>query len=323
MNPALDQAYLERERYRTSPSSYAAEVLGEWSDAAGALFPPDLLEDATADLELPALAELLEPARGIVGVDWGVTYDRSAAVAVYRLPTQALNPDAELLPRFVAIPHVWPQGERLSSVVDDIAAWQAPFAFYSLEVNGVGSMPVQEVFARLRGTGTLARKWNPVATSAPRKTAGYGTILNLLERGQLILPRHPDLLRQLAGLRFEQGERGFMAIQAQDAATHDDIADALYLATLPYTPRDGGTACGLALLADPRRAVPDALPGGYDTGDEVQTGSGLYVARRPALQSVAGTELTFPPEVPTPRRSWSPAPEMQPTQSLYPLKEGA
>jgi hypothetical protein len=31
---------------------YAAEVLGDWSDAAGSLFPRALLEAATADVEV-------------------------------------------------------------------------------------------------------------------------------------------------------------------------------------------------------------------------------------------------------------------------------
>lgn len=51
-NPMLDRAYLERQKSRVSPMEYAAEVLGQWSDAVGALFPRALLDAATADVEV-------------------------------------------------------------------------------------------------------------------------------------------------------------------------------------------------------------------------------------------------------------------------------
>ena len=295
VNPALDHDYLERQRHRVSPSEYAAEVLGEWSDAAGALFPRELLDACTADLELPVLGELQPPARGIIGLDWGVSFDRSAAAMLYRVPCSTLSPATEWKPRFVVVPEIWPQKTALGAVVDAVVSAAAPFHFYSVETNGVGAMPAQELVRRVAGTGNQQRKWNHVSTTAAKKTAGYSLLLGLMEREQIILPRHPDLLRQLAGLRFEQGERGFMRIEADDPATHDDVADALYIATLPYTAKNGRVLCGLSVLADPERATPEAAPpGDYWDDDIATTGSGLSVWRRPPLQSVAGGELTLP-----------------------------
>lgn len=77
VNPKLDRAYLERQRDRVSPAEYAAEVLGEWSDATGSLFPRALLDRQTVPFELPRLDELAPPARGSAGVDWGVSFDRA------------------------------------------------------------------------------------------------------------------------------------------------------------------------------------------------------------------------------------------------------
>ncbi len=291
-NPKLDRAYLERQRARVSPAEYAAEVLGEWSDAIGSLFPRDLLDRQTADVVLPRLAELSPPARGAVGVDWGVSFDRSAVAAIYRLPVASLNPARERVPRFVVVPHVWPAGTLLTRVVDDIVAVRDCFWLLSTETNGVGAMPSQELRRRVHEDNPVARKWNPCDTTAAKKTAGYGCILALLERDQLVLPRHPDLLRQLAGLRFEQGERGFTRIAAEDDAIHDDVADALMLAAMPYSPAGRRRiVCALAALAQSRR-VPDAeLP----PLDEpiVQTGGGLRLHRRPALQSLAGQEVSL------------------------------
>ncbi|MFN8131640.1 MAG: terminase family protein [Solirubrobacteraceae bacterium] len=306
-NPRLDHAYLERQRDRVSPAEYAAEVLGEWSDAAGSLFPRSLLDRQTADLVLPDLRGLAGPAAGLLGVDWGVSFDRSAVAAVYRLPCQVLNPGSERLPRFVVVPRVWPAGRALSDVVGEIAAVRAPWRAVSTEVSGVGAMPSQELRRAMPGRARV-RAWNLVATTNAKKTAGYGAILGLLERGQLVLPRDPDLLRQLAGLRFEQGERGFTRIEAEDRAVHDDVADALMLAAAPYAPAGtrGRIRCYLADVADPKAAPADVegpwSDGPADELDTVVTGGGLRVLRRPALQSAAGVEVLRPAAAPGWRR---------------------
>lgn len=293
-NPKLDHAYLERQRDRVSPAEYAAEVLGEWSDAAGALFSTEVIEAQTAPIEAPGLAHLsAAAARPSVGLDWGVSFDRSAAVLIYRLPGVAkLNADDDGRPKFVALPYTWPAGARLSSVVDDVAG--LPASVWNPETSGVGAGPSQLLQEKVRAAqGQTKRAWNFVATTAAKKTAGYGTVLGLAERGQLFWPADPDLLRQLRGLRFEQGERGFTRIEAEDAVTHDDVADALMLATMPRTVRRGRVVCHLSVLANPRRAAPDVeLPS--EPSEPVEAGSGYRLYRRPALQSVIRAELTMP-----------------------------
>lgn len=162
--------------------------------------------------------------------------------------------------------------------------------FISTETSGVGAGPSEELLRRLRG-GPGHRTWNFVATTSAKKTAGYGTILGLLERRQLVLPRHPDMLRQLAGMRFEQGERGFVRIEAESPVTHDDVADALMLATVPWVQRKGRVACKLARMA--AHGVPDAQVPALDV-PVVETGDGMRLYRRPSLQSVNGLEVTLP-----------------------------
>jgi len=293
VNPGLDAAYLERQRHRVSAAEFAAEVLGEWSDAVGSLFTRELLERQTADIELPVLGEMLPPARPILALDYGVSYDRSAAALVYRLPARGLNPGLER-PVFTLAPHVWPASTPLlvDGVIGDVAAAKCDPAFVVSETNGVGAGPSEELYRRLRGRSR--KTWAMIATTSATKTAGYGCLLSLLEGGQLILPRDPELLRQLAGLRFEQGERGLIRIGAQDRATHDDVADAAYLATMPYRSRRGGRiVCHLQRLADPSWAVAEAALPDLDEA-VVTTGGGLRVYQRPPLQSVAGPELTLP-----------------------------
>ena len=289
-NPNLDRRYLERMRDRVSPAEYAAEVLGEWSDAAGQFFSDELIEAQTVAVEVPTLRELIElEPRPILGLDWGVSFDRSAAAIIYRLPGLGqLNPGIDRRPRFLLIPHVWPVKRRLSEIVEEVH--RLPARYISTEVSGVGSGPSQlleEKVKRLAAGGRRPYTWNFVHTTAALKTAGYGAILGLAERGLLFWQQNPDFLRQLRALRFEQGDRGFMRIEAENAAVHDDICDAAMLATLPYRPRGASrVVCGLIQLADAARAFADAEPLPEMPEDYVESGSGLRVWRRPPLQGV-------------------------------------
>jgi hypothetical protein len=179
----------------------------------------------------------------------------------------------------------------MHQVVEAVAGNLSPFAYVASEINGIGGMPSQELYrwAKQRKPAGL-RKWFFVNTSATTKTTGYGLIVSLLERGQLVLPRDPALLRQLAGLQFSQGERGFAKIEAENAAVHDDVSDALYLATLPHKPPTAHrVVCRLAMLAGSTKAPADARAPEVDC-PVVETGGGLRLPQRPTLQSVAGDE---------------------------------
>ena len=80
----------------------------------------------------------------MLGVDWGVSFDRSAAVAIGRLPVSKLNPGRPPRPTFgVASIEAWPQGTRLAEVVSDVLASPAPWAVVSPEESGVGAGPSQ------------------------------------------------------------------------------------------------------------------------------------------------------------------------------------
>jgi hypothetical protein len=291
-NPTISAAFIERERERIAPSEAAAEIDGHWLDAQGNLFAPSLLESVTADIEIPALASLHGPARGIIGCDWGVSYDHSAAVGIYRLPSAHLNEPGP--PVFVALPFSWPVSTPLHEVVDAVVPVADNFLYVASETNGVGSMPTQELFRRARREfATTKFIWGPINTTAASKTIGYATLLGLIERGRLVLPRHPGLLRQMAGLRFEQGERGFTRIEADDTAANDDLCDALMLASLPYRPSGAHRlVCALASLADTRRAIPDARVPDLEC-HVVETGAGLRVHSRPSLQGVASNALSL------------------------------
>lgn len=240
------------------------------------------------------LPELRGPARPIVTLDTGVSYDHSASVALYRLPVGSLNPDHDRRPVFLAIPHVWPRGALLDTVVSDLLEFAQRVAprFIAIETVGAGAMPSQEFRRRYFGASEHKTTWNMIATTQGKKLAAYSLLRWLFERGQLVLPRGPTLPRQLAGLRVAQQGQG-ARIDAEDPSVHDDVADALAFAMLPYLRAGSKVGCWMSRLADPQRALAEAPVPDLDE-PVVETGGGLRVYRHPPLQSVSGSEVTLP-----------------------------
>jgi hypothetical protein len=294
VNPKLDHAYLERQRDRVSPASYANEVLGEWSDAIGSLFTPELLDRCVADVDVPRLQDLHGPAAGIIGCDWGASYDLSSVGSLWRLPVQALNPDAPRMTRWIAYSYAWQAGAPLHSVVSDIVRAIAPYRYIASETNGLGQGPTQDLVRLVKQSRlTQHRTWLTVHTTSASKTAAYGALLSMMEKGQLVLPRDPDLLRQLLGIRIAQGERGFTSIGASDDATHDDRTDALSLCMLPRRPQGAHRFVShTAHLAGSQRAPADAAVPELDC-PTVCTGGGLRLPQQPTLQSVVDDRFSL------------------------------
>jgi hypothetical protein len=294
LNPGISADWIVRERARTNALEAMAELDGLWPEVDGEqLFPRSLLAECTAPIELPAFGDLVGPARPVLGLDWGVNFDRSAAAVLYRLPVEHLNPDAERIPRLVVIPHLWPRGARLGQVVEDVVTSRAPWQVVAPEVNGVGAMPSQEVKRGLGARqGSTRVLFHSVATTGPKKLAAFGLMRWALERGALVLPTDPDLLRELAGVRLSITVAGNARIEAETAALHDDLPDAVALSMRPRSAPGGRVECVLSGAFSTQRAPTDAEVPALDC-PTVETGAGLQVPQRPALQSVYGHELTL------------------------------
>lgn len=227
----------------------------------------------------------------------------------------------------------WPPGEPLSNVVREVAASPAHFAVLGSEVVGVGAGPTQELFRLVSerppdaGGGALRRAvvveevpWadgdsrfvdvqtglpvrrlmdeaakrgfatrrNPVATDAALKAVSYERLLWLADSGRLVIPREGDLVRELAALRVELRPGGGEKIEA--GRGRDDLPDSLMIASGPWRDR-GRVRCVLGDLAAGPLVETD--PGDLDE-PTVESGGGLRVHVRPAVQSVNGPELTLP-----------------------------
>jgi hypothetical protein len=145
---------------------------------------------------------------------------------------------------------------------------------------------------RPRPAAGFVTEKNAVATTAQSKALVYERLRWLMDRGQLVLPREADLLRELAALRLELRPGGGESIAA--GVGHDDLPDSLYIATGPRRKKGAGYRCVLADLAALRAREVD-VPELHEP--VVTTGAGLRLYKRPPLQSVAGDELTLPEHV--------------------------
>lgn len=310
-----------------TPQRFGAEFLGVFASGADSLFTREALERATVDYLPESLHSLRGPARLLGGIDWGARRDRSALIAVGRLAVAGGAVFA------VAAAHAWPAGHSLVDVVSEIAGLRAHFHRLSVERTGLGEGPAQllarawarreagqgggrpsgghivvqegagapDLEEQLRRRRREARRapagfhtqMCAIDTSAQLKAASYGALRMAVERGVLLIPSSAtELRRELLLLRVTFGERGSEHIHA--ASGHDDLSDALMLATGPYRARDGRWRTVLGDLTSPGVVHPDPPPL-LAPGGTVSLPDGRTVGRRPSWLSVAGPELSAPP----------------------------
>jgi len=145
----------------------------------------------------------------------------------------------------------------------------------------------------------VAKVW----TDTRRKQSGYGKIKGLLQRGQLVLARHPELLKQLRGLQFEQLPGGSLRIEVPATAGHDDLADALMQAVSAVEPT-AVQRSGLSVFAsywdrsaadEAYRRTRDQVRAAAGSGEleTVTTESGIVVPARP-LPALVGAFGSLP-----------------------------
>lgn len=318
----ITPSMVEVMRSSMSETRFRAEMEGVWASGADSLFTRGVLERATADYATTSLANLTGPARVLGGVDWGATNDRSACVAIGRIPVEGDRPVFG-----VVMVQRWAAGHPLTDVISELATCPAHWACLTLERNGLGEPCAQMLARRLRerpaheGGGppkrwhildhspnqpkpTAPSSWqqkypswrshlNPVHVSADTKAATYSALRLLIDGGQLVLPASADeLLRELMLLRVDLTPGGTERIEASSG--HDDLADALALAMGPHRDASKRWRTVLGDLADPRRPAPPAnlAAAGVAT---VRTGGGLLVPAAPVFQSVKGGGLNVPP----------------------------
>jgi hypothetical protein len=328
--PWISASSIEAARESMSELRFAAEYEGVFAGSSDALFPRHVLDRATVDYAPDALEEMLGPSRTLAGVDWGAVRDRSALVAIGRLPLADSR-------RVFAVRCAkrWPEGHLLHKVVEEIARSEGEFARISAEANGIGAPLVQQLFAALyrrpfdrgggarapvvwavvedvpklpweapgerlkaprrreRGAGYVTDK-RAVHTTAALKAACYSSLRLRIDRGELILPADAqDLIRELLMLRVDLTASGTERIEAT-SGSFDDLPDALLMASQPYR-YHGEWKTWLDRLCDPATRLPEPpIPPAVFAQECVAGPDGMQVPRRPAWITPESDQVTLP-----------------------------
>ncbi|MDX3099696.1 terminase large subunit domain-containing protein [Nonomuraea angiospora] len=290
-SPLVDRKLLEEIRARETDTYFRREYLAEWTDESGAYFTDREIDQAVADFELltpERAAQLSQRAYSVAaGVDWGMARDAQAVALVAPLEDEGLNWNREEAVYFVP----WLEARYRCSYSDWIdrlieVAGAFDVKVMASETNGVGAYPTEDLRRRLWEAGVLGHV-APVWSDVRRKQSGFGKVKTMLQRGQLVLPRHPELLKQLRSLEFEQTPGGSMKIAVPERAGHDDLAMALMQAIScirparrwghqirpsSWTPEHVVTGLGVRLPREPRPLVHDwssfIRPQGQENGVE-------------------------------------------------------
>jgi len=228
-SPLVDEKLLESIRSRNSEEYFRREFLAEWTDDSGSYFKESELMGAVADYRMCQPEDLewfLDGRYGAAGgVDWGLN-DANVLALVSVLEDFGQNREllgdklALFIPWYEA-QHKWPYTQFIDRIVQTSRFYHLPVI--ASEVNGVGQYPTTMLDDKISEAGFHSAV-APVVTDVRRKQSGFGMIKGLLQTRRLVLPRDPELLKQLRGLEFEQLPGGGMRIAVPERSGHDDVA---------------------------------------------------------------------------------------------------
>ena len=236
VNPNIGAEELADMQAAMNAEEYAREILAAWTSEQGAYFSAEEISAAVADYELmsPELArnrsvwdrgapgpDLKYPA--VAGVDYGFSPDSNSVTLI-----SALNDAGANKRQVFYVSHLEAhQRMEYAEFVDRLITIGKGYRVYlwASEINGVGAAPTQDLRRRLREEhlgGYVMDVW----TDNKRKQAGFSILKSAMGGGTLVLPRDPDLMRELAHLDYERTPAGSLRIAARQGS-HDDRAMSL------------------------------------------------------------------------------------------------
>ena len=229
-SPLADKKLLDELRDSRSSEWFAREVLGQFTEDSGTYFSEAELMGAVADYELCAPEDLEwwsdRRFAAAAGVDWGFSHDANSLTLVSVLEDHGRNGEllGDKLPLFIPwfeYRYRWAYTDFIDRVVSTAKRYYLPVI--ASETNGVGQYPTTMLDDRMSEAGFYAAA-APVVTDVKRKQSGFGMIKGLLQSNRLVLPRDPELLKQLRGLEFTQLPSGSLSISVPERIGHDDVA---------------------------------------------------------------------------------------------------
>lgn len=321
VNPLVDAGWLEAVRGRSASDYFGREYEAEWTSASGAYFDDEEIMRCVADYPLmdAAAARVASPfvegpgfvraLPAVAGVDWGMRRDSNAVALVSPMDDLGVNDgllgdwQRPLFVPYLAAEAGWQWDEFCGHVADLAAAYE--MQVIASELNGVGDAATRmlQMACHARGLGSVvAGVW----TDQRRKQAGFGKLKLLMQRSRIVLPRHPELLKQLRSLEFERTQAGGVRIAVPDNRGHDDLAMALLQAVScigePEAVREGS---GLGMFSTPHevRVVEEeyrrqraAAVAAVTEESYSRTGSGLLVPAVPVPLRAMAPGWAFLPQ---------------------------
>ena len=236
VNPRIGEAEMADMRAGMSEEEYEREILARWSSEQGTWFTAQEIDAAVADYEMmsPERCRQLSPwdkrkgerdrrFSAVGGIDYGFAVDANTTTIISALEDGGANPRLIHYVSWLEGHHGMEYEPFVTRLIDISRSYD--MRLWASETNGVGSAPTQDLRRRLREEGCGG--WViPVWTDARRKQAGFSKIKSLMQAGTLVLPRHPDLLRELHAIDYERTEAGSMRIAAR-TGFHDDLSMSL------------------------------------------------------------------------------------------------
>ena len=228
------EEHLESQRLEMSAALFACEYEAQFLDVADSYFSVESIARCTRDYDLRLAAEAGETYS--LGIDWARTRDTSAMVVVGRDEEDHLHVRA--IRSFLGTP--------MPDQVAFVLHLHSVFRFRRIvsEHAGLGIGPTDQL---KRDLGRTVEAFKP---SVERKALGYDALKTRLERGTVVLPRHPKLLQELRSLAFRLTPSGAMTIHHPGGGS-DDYADALMLASWAFRPRGTRSRVRVNLRARP------------------------------------------------------------------------
>jgi phage terminase large subunit-like protein len=221
--PWVDLDRLEEQRRALSDSSYRRLHLNEWTDAEDRLTTlEDLRACATLDGDLPARPGV----EYVIGVDLGITHDRTAVAICHSEDVIGGTPDRG---RKIVVDRiqVWQGSPEEAVVIRDVyEAVLAASHEYNFAKVVIDPHQAVGLAQDLRRRGVRVEEFYFTTTSNGR----LATTLHLLLRNRtIVLPKDPGLIDELSRVRLRESSPNVLRLD-HDAGQHDDRAIAISLA---------------------------------------------------------------------------------------------
>lgn len=288
-NPHIPAKELQWLKENKSEIIWRRDYMAEWISDMEAFFPMEILEGAILDYPLEYYYAGATKVNVVIGIDWGRKWDQTVVIGLSLLKefTDHSRPaqDTWFISLFKAFPPNTSWAEMMEGI--EILSDNFDIVMCHSESLGLGS----------QATETL-KEWRKfdvreVKTTNAVKQQMFDLIYALLLQGRLILPREPELIRQLSNLRINITESGQSQIRHSEDYKHDDYADAL----------------GFAALATKNKFIPESA---Y-TDKKINPDSNRKIPERPIA-----TRLFRAMVCGQDGSRYEPKPEMKPNRRRFP-----